>query len=265
MRIAQAFEDEDVARCYVHRPPYPDELFDKLIDISPAHSAALDLGCGTGKIAHGLASSFSRICAVDPSEAMLSIAKSLLRDSPSNITWLNETAESADFEGQPFDLVVAGSSIHWMDQATVFPRLSEAVNTKHTFAVVDGDAAYQPSWKDEYNDFTTHWMARLKQMGRFDERAQFGSWQEFKNRHRRFLDVSDETEIISQPLFQTVEDYILCEHSRDTWAKSKLGSLSEEFDQELTSVLRPYAKDGLLTFRMRTRLAWGSIRTGPKA
>ncbi len=265
MRIGQVFENEDVARCYLHRPPYPDELFDRLIDISPAQGAALDLGCGTGKIAQGLSPSFDRICAVDPSEAMLSIAKSLERDSPSNITWLNERAESADFEGQPFDLVVAGSSIHWMDQATVFPRLFEAVNTKHTFAVVDGDAAFQLSWKDEYNDFAGSWLDRLIQMGRSEQRAQFGSYQEFKNRHRRFLDVSGETGIISQPVFQTVEDFILCLHSRDAFAKFRLGSLSEEFDRELASILRPYVTDGLITFRVQTKLTWGSIRTGPKA
>lgn len=265
MRPGQAFENEEVAGCYVHRPPYPDEFYDKLLDISPAHGAALDLGCGPGKIAHRLSRSFDSVCAIDPSEAMLVIAKSLEGHAPSNITWLRGTAESVSFECQPFDLIVAGASIHWMDHAIVFPRLLDVVNTTYAFAVVDGDAPFQPPWESDWHDFVERWLLKLQEEGRYVQRAEAGSYQEFMNRYRRFLDISGETAILSQPVSQRVENFVLCQHSRDTFASFKLGSLREEYDQELESILRPHVTDGRITFRVRTELTWGSIRTNTKS
>ncbi len=101
------FEDEDVARCYQYRAPYAPALYDHLVEIAPATHRALDLGCGPGKIAHGLAARFDVVDAVDPSAAMIAIA----RERPSAIRWIQATSEDAKLAG-PYDLVTAGASIH---------------------------------------------------------------------------------------------------------------------------------------------------------
>ena len=70
-----AFQADSVARAYACRPPYPDEVFERLAALlAPGSSRVLDAGCGPGKIARGLARrmpALSRIDAVDASEAML--------------------------------------------------------------------------------------------------------------------------------------------------------------------------------------------------
>jgi len=259
MRLGQAFEDKEVVRYYAYRPPYPAEVFDKLLEISPAHQSVLDLGCGTGKIARTLSRSFDRVTAVDPSDAMLTKGQSLVEDSSSNITWLRGLAESIHFERQPFDLVVAAASIHWMDQDIVFPRLIDVVTDNHVFAVVDGDGAFQPPWKSEWDDFSAYWIRELK-----DERdgpsAKYGSFHNFINRYRGFLNVSGETSVLSKPVTQSIKEFVLCQHSRYAFAPFKLGSRLERFDRELGSILEPYAVDGEITFHVRTQITWGSIR-----
>ena len=51
----RAFDDEDVAHAYANRPPYPAALHHELIQLSSGRHAALDLGCGPGKLARVLA------------------------------------------------------------------------------------------------------------------------------------------------------------------------------------------------------------------
>lgn len=262
MRLGQVFEDEEVARCYAYRPPYPDGVCDKLLEISPARCSSLDLGCGTGKIARPLSRSFDRVTAVDPSDAMLSVARSLVDGNSSNITWVKGLAESVPFEGHPYDLVVAAASIHWMDQAVVFPRLLQVVNENHIFAVVDGDGAFEPPWKNEWGDFVRRWILKLKEVGRYGPRDGTRSHGEWKMRYRAYLNIAGETSVLSEPQSQSVKDFVLCQHSRDTFAPSKLGSLLERFDREMVSILEPYAIGGWLTFRSRTQITWGSIRGG---
>ena len=72
------FADADVVRSYVHRTNYPDSLFKRLLDLSKGRHRALDLGCGPGQFARWLAPHFATVLAVDPSLAMLTLAKKLM-------------------------------------------------------------------------------------------------------------------------------------------------------------------------------------------
>ena len=70
-RYGEQFCDRSVALAYQNRPPYPDDVFEVLRALSDEeHPVVLDLGCGTGEVALGIADWASRVDALDISNAM---------------------------------------------------------------------------------------------------------------------------------------------------------------------------------------------------
>src|SRR5512134_2570577 len=104
----EQFRDRSIAEAYHNRPPYPDELFSilsRLVTKTPR--TVLDVGCGTGDIARGLARYVDRIDAVDLSEAMIEEGKRLPSGDQPRINWIASRLESAPLN-PPYTLVVAG-------------------------------------------------------------------------------------------------------------------------------------------------------------
>jgi SAM-dependent methyltransferase len=59
---------------------------------------------------------------------------------------------------------------------------------------------------------------------------------------------------------QSIADYLRCQHSRSAWSEDQLGAkASAEFDAEIT-ILNRYARNGVLTFDVQTRMDWGRVR-----
>lgn len=261
MRPGQSFEEEAVASFYQHRPLYPTKIIERLINLSPGSSRALDLGCGTGKIARGIASTFDTVTAVDASAAMLKVAATLQNGDAKNIKWQHGLAETVALPGTPFDLIVAAASVHWMDHAIVFPRLRSLVNEHHVFAVVDGDGAFKPPWQEAWDDFLARWILKLK--GEKYEPSLPGSqYEKFMTRYRGWLNVDGNETHDSLPITQSVDDFIKCQHSRDTFTPSKLGATLEMFDDELREILLPFAEQNSISYTIRSSIEWGTIRIG---
>src|SRR5437879_9032562 len=104
---AAEFEDGDVVAAYVHRPPYPDALHARLLELTPTKGCVLDLGCGPGKLARALAQHVDQVIAVDPSAAMLDLARKLDAGRNPNIAWTHARAENLALAA-PIHLAVAG-------------------------------------------------------------------------------------------------------------------------------------------------------------
>lgn len=252
-RIGETFTEAAVVAAYVHRPPHPDTLYARLAELAPAHRHVLDIGCGPGKIARPLSSVFEHVTAVDPSRHMLALGQSLPGGDAGNIEWIESLAEDAPLAGKRFDLTVAAASIHWMDHATLFPRLATHAAPGHVMAVVEGDTAHNPPWEAEWVQFLTRWIPRATGDTYNSERHQA-----FFRRYRDFMVVEGEeqfTQVFSQP----VADFVACQHSRDTFAPSRLGAQAGRFDAELTEMLQPFAIGGVLSFEVRTNLSWGRV------
>ena len=114
-QYAEQFKDHSVASAYLHRPPYPAELFDVLESLIQGRPRViLDMGSGTGAIAIPMAGRVDRVDAVDPSEAMLKMAQTRPGWDQENIRWVCTSAEDFDYQGR-YGLIVAGASLHWMD------------------------------------------------------------------------------------------------------------------------------------------------------
>ncbi|GLQ57185.1 class I SAM-dependent methyltransferase [Devosia nitrariae] len=256
-RAGASFTEVDVVENYPFRPPYPDALFARLVEIAPARGALLDIGCGPGKISRVLAREFETVTAVDPSWSMIALGRSMPGGDAANIEWIEGFAEDFAIEGRRFDLTVAANSIHWMDHARLFPRLAAHQRSGHVVAVVAGDDAFEPPWQADWLTFLGRWVLEVTG-GPLDPVGKARQWGSFS----AYLDIRGEEQFLSAPFEQSVADFIACQHSRDTFAPSKLGARGAAFDAELEEILRPHAVDGRLTYRVRTKLVWGAIRAG---
>ena len=213
----------------------------------------LDLGCGPGKVSRPLTQAFATVVAVDPSQNMIRQGRALPCGRAPNLRWVRGLTEDAPLDAQRFDLIVAAASIHWMKHDRLFPRLFAHASREHVFAAISGDDAFEPPWDGEWKRFLSKWVpavtGRPFEPGRQDAiEGDFGG----------HVDVAGR-EFFAAPFSQSVDDFIKCQHSRDTWAYSRLGSRTTAFDAELAALLTPHAVDGQLAYTVRTLVTWGRI------
>ncbi len=247
---AAEFQDADVVAAYVHRPDYPPALHARLVELMPGRGAVLDLGCGPGKLARALAPHVAQVLAVDPSRAMLDLGRTLDAGANPNIAWRQAFAEDLDLAEASLDLAVAGASIHWMEPATLFPKLARALKPGAPLAIVDGDRPSEAAWLAAYDEPIQGWVVRMG-----------GAWngpahQALMHAHDPWFDVQGEETFTAQ-VRQSVEDLISCEHSRATFTRATMGDLAEAFDADLRAALAPWVEDGAVSYAVTSRLVWG--------
>jgi SAM-dependent methyltransferase len=253
----EEFDDEAVARAYLHRPPYPDALYAWLAGLAPRRRHALDLGCGPGKLARRLADAFDAVTAVDPAAPMIALARELDGGAHRNIRWTCAAAEAADL-GAPFDLAVGGASLHWMAHEVLFPRLCAAAAPDARIAAVEGDGPSAAAWLPAHQALMRRWVERL---GFTYNGAAFRARM---SAHERWIDI-EAREAFTATHRMRVADLIECEHSRATLTRAKLGPHAAAFDDDMRHALEPYADgDGTVGFEVTTRLVWGRPRPTPR-
>ncbi|GAB7363010.1 hypothetical protein MBLNU230_g3304t1 [Neophaeotheca triangularis] len=120
------------------RPSYPASLYNTIL----AHhqgpqNLCLDLGSGTGIATRALAPHFTNILGIDPSDGMVSQARSQTPASNfPGVEYRQGTAEDAPkhfFDGS-VDCIVAGQAAHWFDLDRVWPEVSRVLRSKGTVA-----------------------------------------------------------------------------------------------------------------------------------
>jgi SAM-dependent methyltransferase len=253
------FSEARMAENYRFRPPYPPEVYHTLLKLVSGHPRiVLDAGCGTGKMVLGLIDQIDRADAIDPSDAMLRVARSLPGAENPKIRWIHSSIEDAPLE-PPYGLIVAASSIHWMDLDRTLPRFADALADGAMLAVLDGDAPVDAPWEREETAFMIDFVAKLE--GRPPQ------W--WKTLRERFAEP-----VLKHPAFerighritapiafsQSIGDYLRCQHSRATWSEHHLGeAATAEFDSAMTKILKRYARDDTLTFEVQTRIDWGRV------
>lgn len=114
-----------------HRPDYPAELFDLLLDSDV--DAVLDVGSGTGRAAVAFSERGLPGIAVEPSEEMAAVARSNL---PS--TW---SVEQSDFEHcradgrRDWQLITCAQAWHWIDHEAGLRHAAELLAPGGTLAL----------------------------------------------------------------------------------------------------------------------------------
>jgi SAM-dependent methyltransferase len=259
-QVAAVFTEADVARSYAGRPPYAPALFEHLLACIPGRGRLLDIGCGPGTLAIPLADHFAEVTALDPSAPMIEAGKAADAGRHANIAWTLGRAE--DFEDEAgFDLVTAGTSIHWPDHAVLFPKL--AIWTTR-LAVITGSATVAGADADAGRAFHKRWVdamaARTPDLRKPYDPVGFAAE---GRRHEPWLDIV-ETRTFTHRFRQPIETFIDGQHSTATYSRAVMGeALTAAFDDELEALLRPVAERGEIEMEIVSTLTLGRPRSSP--
>jgi SAM-dependent methyltransferase len=118
------------------RPPYPEKLVDDVLAYAGlAHGGrALEVGAGTGQATAQFASRGLSVHAIEPSAEMVALARDRFDGSHLKVTFEAADFESAVLPEEPFDLVFAATSWHWLEPRRRWELVLEALNPGGTVA-----------------------------------------------------------------------------------------------------------------------------------
>ena len=161
-----------VAEDYVrYRPPYPAPMMAAILDEAriPASGArAIDLACGTGRVALAIAPRFAEILAVDLEPEMLEAGRrEARRRGADNVRWSIGRAEDVVAPEGVFHLVAAGDAFHRLDRPRVAARAYRwlapggAMATLGSEGILDGDAPWRRVLAEVVRDFVGEPARRL--------------------------------------------------------------------------------------------------------
>jgi len=242
------FRDHQVVRAYPTRPPYPEEVIDRLCALLPdADAVVLDLGCGAGDIARRMAPRVARVDAVDPSTAMLELGRTLPGGSLATLRWIESTAEEFDYE-TGYGLIVAAQSFHWMDWQRVIPKIRGALAPEGQFAIIRERRLLGVPWEDELRSL----------IPRHSTNRDYRPYDLLHELALRDLFVPEQVITTAPvPFAQSVADYIESFHSRNGLARSRMEDGGAEFDRELLEIVQRYTSENTMEFEVVADVAWG--------
>ncbi|KUJ07797.1 S-adenosyl-L-methionine-dependent methyltransferase [Mollisia scopiformis] len=123
------------------RPGYSPSLYASIIAHHTSTGGKLDtlvdVGCGPGMTARALAPNFTHTIGLDPSEGMITTARSL----DPNIRFEISTAEDLGWhldpkiEDESVDLITASTAAHWFDMTRFWPRAAQILKPGGTVAL----------------------------------------------------------------------------------------------------------------------------------
>ena len=247
------FGDKAVVAAYRHRPPYPAETFDilnELIIDEPRH--VLDVGCGPGRVARYLVNMVDHIDAVDISDRMIAVGKSLPDGQHPNLKWHVGSAETTPLK-PPYALITAGQSLHWLDWYTVMPRFHQMLTPNGVVAIVGHHLTAQDSSAMPWYDEVIEVVQRLSTNKDFQP---YNLVDELEKR-QLFTKLGQKT-TAGVPFTQTVADSIESWHSRNGLSRDRMSAkAASTFDREVGAIMERHCPDGIVQLEVKGRVIWG--------
>jgi SAM-dependent methyltransferase len=246
------FKDPLLAAAYPARPPYPDgviRLLKELIRDTPG--VVLDVGCGTGELARGLASSVERVDAVDFSAAMLELARRLPGGDADNLRWTLGAVEDVALHG-PYALVTAGESLHWMNLELVMSRFAQVLTPKGSLAIIDRNWDTDPSV----------WQRILPIIERYSPVRNYQPFNLVDHLAGQGLfEIGGRQRLGPDAWRPTIDEYLECRHSQRGLSRTHMGrAAAASFDAEVAQTLQELTDAGRLEFGVVSYVTWGRPR-----
>ncbi|MFI9724160.1 methyltransferase domain-containing protein [Streptomyces sp. NPDC052396] len=135
-RLRQTFTE--AAELYDRvRPGYPPAVFDDLAELTgiTPDSRILEIGCGTGQATLPLAARGYRITTVELGARMAAAARRNLAGFP-GVEIVVAAFEDWPLPPEPFGLVLAATSFHWIDPAIRMTKAADALRPSGALATV---------------------------------------------------------------------------------------------------------------------------------
>lgn len=156
------FTPERTFRSYGHaqgvnyaqnRPTYHPNLYKTIVNHHLSTGGELitilDVGCGPGNAVRDLAPQFVHAVGLDPSEGMISAARSLggVTSNLEPICFELSTAEDLAQNSRPIpdssiDLIIAATAAHWFDMVRFWPRAAQVLKPGGTVAFWTGGGSF---------------------------------------------------------------------------------------------------------------------------
>jgi SAM-dependent methyltransferase len=238
-----------VAAAYRYRPPYPVRVFDALESLmagGPRH--VLDMGAGEGALARPLSARVDRVDAVEISPEMAEAGRGRPGGTRRNLRWIVGPAETAPLYG-PYALVTAGASLHWMDWPVTLGRIAGQLAAGAMLAIVD-QSYHDLEWRDELVEVIVRHSRSPDFSPEFslpDELERLG-----------LFEIAGRQETPPVAFQQNARDYVEQFHSTASLARELMPpDEAEGFDEEIMSVVRRYAGDGVLRMEITATIVWG--------
>ncbi len=235
---AAQFEDAAIAAVYRKRPPYPAETFDLLaaiIEQIPAgQRRLLDVGAGTGEIALPMAQRGLRVDAMEPSAAMLSVARN--ESDAERVRFINEPGERLAARNA-YDLIVCAQSLHWMDWSVVMPAFARALQPAGKLAIIGLDELSGP------------WLPALKALiSEYSTNQDFMPFDLVAELVKRGLFKEEQVlRTTALAIEQSTTDFIESIHGRNGFSRDRMTrSRARAFDEAVRTVLEAHHPDGVV-------------------
>jgi SAM-dependent methyltransferase len=116
------------------RPQYPDAVYDILEHRCGVSSGVrvLEVGPGTGLVTKRLVETGAKVLAVEPNSNLAAHLRASFGD---HVEVVESTFETAELDEGVFDVAVAATSFHWVDQRVGLAKLGRSIRPGGTFAL----------------------------------------------------------------------------------------------------------------------------------
>jgi ubiquinone/menaquinone biosynthesis C-methylase UbiE len=250
-QYASAFQEPSVTDAYAFRPPYPPEVIHVLTRLLPlTPQRLLDVGCGTGALTRQLTVFDLPIDAVDISPLMIARGKHLPNGTNALIQWVVGAVETTSFT-PPYDLIIAGESLHWMEWETVLPRFAALLTPQGYLVILDLDHQIMP------------WSAQL---GRLIQR--YSTNQDYQAvdlvaelEQRQLFRLEGRMQTHPWIFRQSIDAYIESFHGRASFARERMDAKdASAFDQQLRALVMAHTQT-LVELPLIASIVWGKPLT----
>ena len=244
---ASQFSDSSVVAAYGHRPPYPAAVFEILTGLVVAPGTVLDVGAGTGEIARGLVERVTGVDAVDPSPGMVSRGRLLPGGDHPALTWILGFAEDAVVR-PPYGLIIAASSLHWMDWGVTLPRFRALLAPRGVLAIVE-ERPLPTAWDDPLREIIVRYSTN-RRFRPYDLTAELES--------RGLFRVAGRRQTAPVMFAQSVAAYVESFHARNGFSRDRTSAeRAAAFDRAVRRLVAPHTVNGIMSLGVAAEVIWG--------